>query len=250
MQKEPISNGTVQPYLVGWDVGGWNCDHNANSRDALAVLGPDLALLGKTWRGNLRERINQAKDSEEFINALLKLCGVGALPVETPVVLAIDAPLGFSTEFTALLNGLQPAEPPGESATNPYLYRQTERLLFEWGLSPLSAVKDMLGSQTTKAMHVLARFAPHIRSCGIWEDDKRLTVLEAYPSACKRSLLIKDLRSQVGAVPADHPDKEDAITCALVAHLFVNEPEQLVRPTPDISAREGWIWFPKDGLER
>jgi hypothetical protein len=44
---------------IGWDVGGWNCDKNNKSRDALVILDADLKLIGKPWRGNLRTTINE-----------------------------------------------------------------------------------------------------------------------------------------------------------------------------------------------
>lgn len=53
---------SVGPLLIGWDVGGWNCDKNPSSRDALVVL-----------------------DAHPYDRA--------------PVVPAIDTPLGFSTAF-------------------------------------------------------------------------------------------------------------------------------------------------------
>ena len=48
---------------IGWDVGGWNCDKNKSSRDALVVLDANRTLLGQPWRGNLCAAINQANVS-------------------------------------------------------------------------------------------------------------------------------------------------------------------------------------------
>jgi hypothetical protein len=33
--------------FMGWDVGGWNCDRNPASRDALVVLDAERRLVGK-----------------------------------------------------------------------------------------------------------------------------------------------------------------------------------------------------------
>ena len=44
-------------FSIGWDVGGWNCDSNANSRDAIVILDDSLDIVGKPWRGSLREAI-------------------------------------------------------------------------------------------------------------------------------------------------------------------------------------------------
>lgn len=57
-------------------------------------------------------------------------------------------------------------------------------------MKPLSAIKDMIGSQATKGMHVLAKFAPKIERCGVWTDAAGFTVIEAYPSGCKGSATV------------------------------------------------------------
>ncbi|MBE0696097.1 MAG: hypothetical protein IH586_04165, partial [Anaerolineaceae bacterium] len=88
------------PLFIGWDVGGWNCDHNHNSRDALVILDAQLAVVGSPWRGNLRDSINQAGDTRAFLSSLFALCGAAQPPSSAPVTLAIDACLGFSVAFT------------------------------------------------------------------------------------------------------------------------------------------------------
>ena len=249
---------TSSPIFIGWDVGGWNCDKNPASRDALVVLDSQRQLIGKPWRGNLRRCINQASDSADFISRLLEYCALEASGFSAaPVVLAIDTPLGFSTAFIELLVHGRAADAIEGSSNNPYLFRQTERFLFERGLSPLSAVKDMIGSQATKGMHALARFAPDIEQCGVWTDNRLLRAIEAYPAACKRSPTLEGLRASVfrGADKSDgrdwgleHADQEDALTCALIAWLFHFQPEQLAQPCVDVPHREGWIFVPEDGL--
>ncbi|NER61511.1 hypothetical protein G3435_19230, partial [Pseudomonas sp. MAFF212428] len=174
--------------LIGWDVGGWNCDRNRLSRDALVVLDDSLQVRGKPWRGNLRNQINQAESTSDFIRALLGNCQVESLlSEELPVVLGIDTPLGFSSELIDLLVNGRPVPAVESSDTNSYLFRFTERFLFERGLSPLSAIKDMIGSQATKGMHVLGRFMPHAVQCGVWSDNARASAIEVYPSSTKRS---------------------------------------------------------------
>ncbi|MCP5018124.1 MAG: hypothetical protein GY938_23050 [Ketobacter sp.] len=157
-------------FYIGWDVDGWNCDKNKSSRDALVVLDSDRTLSGQPWRGNLRTAINQANTTAEWVQALLDCCQVAYSPNDLPsVVLAIDTPLGFSQAFRQLINGEGAAGPIADSATNSYLYRRTARYLFEQGLAPLSPVKDMIGSQATKGMHTLARFAPRSTQVGVWQ---------------------------------------------------------------------------------
>lgn len=246
------------PLLIGWDVGAWNCDKNPSSRDALVVLDSQGKLVGKPWRGSLRRLINQSADTEDFLRRLLGLCELEDHGQSAPVVLAIDTPLGFSQGFIDLLvNGHAAAGTIDRSSENPYLFRKTERLLFERGLSPLSALKDMIGSQATKGIHVLARFAPQIETCGVWTDGTRLRAIEAYPSACKRSATMAELHKEFGVrahaggdfpMGFQHGDQLDALTCALIAWLFHFQPEKLLQPELNVPIKEGWIFAPVDGL--
>ncbi len=98
-------NETAQPsnYNIGWDVGGWNCDKNPRSRDAIVILDAERRIHGTPWRGNLREKINAANTTDDWIEALFELCGVDHPGERLDVVLAIDTPLGFSA---AMLGGM------------------------------------------------------------------------------------------------------------------------------------------------
>lgn len=231
-------------FSIGWDVGGWNCDSNANSRDAIVILDDSLDIVGKPWRGSLREAINAATTSGEWAARLFRLCGVEPT-ADASLTLAIDTPLGFPAALLALTTGLQPAGPIAESASNPYLYRLTERLLFRGNRGPLSVIKDMIGSQATKGMHVLAKFAPRVERCGVWTDGAALRVIETYPAACRRGAA--DSTALAALAPLRHDDLTDARVCALVAHLFALTPEAFDDPPEDVPVREGWIWVPKPG---
>jgi hypothetical protein len=241
------SRAQTSPYYIGWDVGGWNCDKNGKSRDALVILDADLNIVGQPWRGNLRTTINEAADSADWINRLFALCST-VPPSQSEITLAIDTPLGFSDAFVRLVTQRHHAGEVGRSNTNPYLFRQTERFLFEHGLKPLSAIKDMIGSQATKGMHALARFAPKTLRCGVWSDGGRLTAIEAYPSACKASATIGHLQQRFDKLA--HDDLDDALTCALLAYLFASTQDSLVSPDDTVPLSEGWIWVPKDALPR
>ncbi len=236
-------------FYIGWDVGGWNCDKNRASRDALVILDGNLSIVGKPWRGNLRSAINEAKTTLGWIEKLFRLCGSSLPEFDARCVLAIDTPLGFSEAFVRLVSEYKAiGEVTGESAMNPYLFRQTELFLYQRGLRPLSPVKDMIGSQATKGMHVLSRFAPRISSCGVWTEGEMLTVIEAYPSACNGSAVMAKLRRRFPSL--GHQDKEDALTCALVGYLYALEPERLERPNDAIPQGEGWIWMSVDALDQ
>lgn len=241
--------GISTSFFIGWDVGGWNCDGNPNSRDALVILDSNRAILGQPWRGNLRTTINIGYTSREWLEALFVLCRTELPTGSIHATLAIDTPLGFSEPFRRLLMLGEFVEPIGQSDSNPYLFRATEHFLFEHGLRPLSAIKDMIGSQATKGLHVLAKFAPQVEQCGVWSDGGCLTAIEGYPSACKDSAQMQALlRPYADNQLLNHQDKRDALTCALLAHVFHHQRHTLIQPPTKIAMSEGWIWVPQDAL--
>jgi len=233
-------------YYIGWDVGGWNCDHNAKSRDAIVILDSELNLAGTPWRGNLRECIVTADTSIDWLRSLFRLCKAESPQEPFTATMAIDTPLGFSAEFVKLVTERKWTEQLGSFKTNSYLYRQTERHLFSCGFSPLSAIKDMLGSQATKGIHALAKFAPIIESCGVWTDGNGFRAIEAYPSTIRNAPVITKLLDVAHSLGND--DLDDARICALLAYLFDRELSTLESPdalNAEIPHGEGWIWFLK-----
>lgn len=82
-------------YHIGWDVGGWNCDKNSRSRDAIVILDGLAHIVGTPWRGNLRVTINDAKDASDWLVRLFQLCKADAPSGNFWVTLGIDTPLGF-----------------------------------------------------------------------------------------------------------------------------------------------------------
>ena len=231
-------------WFVGWDVGGWNCDNNPRSRDAIAILNESGELVGKPWRGNLRETINQSSSTVEWLTALFGLCDVDWSPGCGAVAMAIDIPLAFSTELSALLQGKAVDHPINSSSENPYLYRFTERYLFQHGVRPLSPIKDMIGAQATKGIHVLAKFSPELIDTGRWSDGEYLIAFEGYPSPCKRSQDMLEAK-QTYEEQGDE-DREDAVTCAVLALWSEKAPQKLLQPTSEVPKSEGWIWIPRD----
>ena len=243
-------------YFVGWDVGGWNCSRNRNSRDALVILNSKNQIVGIPWRGNLSPTINLANSQADFITSLFSLCQTEYTVGH--ITLAIDTPLGFSKHFYDLLTG-KFVDCDTANALNPYLFRYTERFLAEWGYTPLSPIKDMIGSQATKGMHTLAKFVPDIKQTGVWQRTN-ITAIEAYPSPCAQSAIVAQLQKSAGLdwsideigeeQLVDHrlptQDHIDAFTCALVAKLFVEQPEVLRFPDEAAPDQEGWIFLPKD----
>jgi len=254
--------GQSAQFFIGWDVGGWNCDKNRESRDALVILDAERHLVGTPWRGNLRKSINEATTARAWLRRLFDYCRADFPENNLQAILAIDTPLGFSEAFSRLITRRECAESVEKSNTNAYLFRATERFLFDYGLTPLSPAKDMIGSQATKGMHVLAKFAPKATQCGVWSDGACLTAIEAYPSACKTSAFIQNLLLQYAVGECvdppgrlwieaiDHLDKRDALICALIAHAFTYCSAALAAPLASIPPAEGWIWVPKDALQK
>jgi hypothetical protein len=233
--------------FIGWDVGGWNCDKNPNSRDALVVLDATGARIGQPWRGNLRQTLNTTTTAADFLTALLALCKLPA-PAYPRATIAIDAPLGFPAAFAQLITGGETLTQIGHSAANPYLYRATERRLVPEGVTPLSTVKDMIGSQSTKAMHAVARYAGRIAP-GVWSDGAHLTLIETYPALC-RSRAQAEFNDLATASSSREIDILDAEVCAQIARAFVHRFDSLEPPPSGVPELEGWIWAPLSPLRQ
>lgn len=231
-------------FSIGWDVGAWNCDRNPKSRDAIVILDREGNLLGSPWRGNLRKTIEEAANASDWFQRLFRLCEARPPDEGATVTLAIDAPLGFPSGFRGLIGGEALTRVADESGQNAYLFRVTERVLFERNLRPLSAVKDMIGSQATKAMHAVAKFAPRREGCGVWRADPDYAMIETYPSACRASSAIAMLLARQPGSLGDS-DRNDARACAAVAWLFTNRRRSLIPPPAGVPTEEGWIWLPQ-----
>lgn len=238
--------------LLGWDVGAWHCQQGG-SRDALVLLSDDggpLRLVGRPWRGNLRESFNHRR-GPALLAELLRRVGAPEQPW-TALTLAIDTPLGWPAAFRALLAGAAPEAVPDTKAQNPLLMRATERWLYDRGHRPLSAVQDLIGSQSTKGLAVLSALGLREERPGVWTGvvgGVALTAVEAYPAPCQRSASVLALQAPLAAALGPvNEDVTDALTCALVAHLFAVQPQQLAAPPEDLPTGEGWIQVPWDCL--
>jgi hypothetical protein len=254
--------GQPPRYSVGWDVEAWNCD-SGSSRDALVVLeegadGPITA--GRPWRGNLRSVLDAGPGGADLILAVLSLCGVTPLtPFEATV--AIDTPLGWPKPMLDLLTAGVVVPVPERADENPYLFRQAELALFGHDHRPLSAVRDMIGSQSTKGLHFLSRAGLVRSSVGVWqrgEGGNAVTAIETYPAPCRKSKTAGGLHAGVVTSPAVvkacskspnvRADVTDAAMCAVVAWLYANRHHTLQAPVASYPVEEGWIWLPADCL--
>ncbi|MBL8379407.1 MAG: DUF429 domain-containing protein [Burkholderiales bacterium] len=240
-----MTPGAQRPsFFIGWDVGGWNCEKNATSRDAIIILDEKKGIVGAPWRGNLRACIASARTTQAWLQALFAMCKAPYPESSPSITMAIDTPLGFSDEFVRLITRQGCVEPHDTSGLNRYLFRYTERHLFERGRTPLSAIKDMIGSQATKGIHVLAKFASQTESCGVWTDGEGFRAIETYPAACRSAPVVTGLLD--GQPPLGHDDKADARICAVIAYLFATKRGVLEQPSADVPLGEGWIWIPRN----
>jgi hypothetical protein len=243
-------------YYIGWDVGGWNCDRNRRSRDALCVLTgnwDDLKIAGDPWRGNLRGALSDV-GRDDILPTILKEIGIELREGDT-ATWAIDTPLGWPEAFRGLICPTgDTVDVPEHARQNPYLFRKTEMWLVESGFSPLSAVRDMIGSQSTKGIHFLCRCGFTQHSVGIWTSNGQ-TAIETYPAPVATSKYLGSaferiqtplLRQPAARGDHAHKDLKDSLKCALVAALFVLHRQRLHPPAQDIPAEEGWIWIPTD----
>jgi hypothetical protein len=248
-------------FHIGWDVGAWNCDRNKESRDALVILADHG--IGKPQRAgacaglNLRSELNDQFGCG-LITAFLRRCGVDP---ERPVrTIAVDTPLGWPAPMRALLATGYTANVPLSADQNPYLFRQTELERFKHKHRPLSAVRDMIGSQSTKGIYFLARVGASRSAVGLWEINdntgEEVSIIETYPAPCRKSSLVCAIVDEIARDAAAqrcfsrHPrftvDLEDALRCAVVAWLYSNDTRQLKSPPHNIPLEEGWIWIPEE----
>jgi hypothetical protein len=245
-------------YSIGWDVGAWN----TKTGDAVWILDNSAATLGKPMHGNIRSDIETAKTAEEFTFKLFKWCEASEPSRGASITLAIDAPLAFPVGFKKLLQGEAAEDPTGRVIENPYLFRRTDQFVAEKReprRNPLSPLQDQIGSQATKVAHVLNKFGFQHDQRGVWLTTQRgaveIRIIEAYPAMSKSSRngsvrpgpIQSAFEREIKKCPGVSWDEKDALICALSAHLFTTDPENLHAPEPGFFIpEEGWIWFPKN----
>lgn len=182
------------------------------------------------------------------------LCGVKVDGAEE-VHLAIDAPLGWPEAMVELVTRGQIRTVPSKDGQNPYTRRATELDLVRQGHSPLSTVRDMIGSQSTKAIYFLNRAGLQAQTDATWsrQSPGYVTAFETYPAVALKSTacaavhgpLMSALLSSHAIRPKAHDDLRDALACAVVAFLAATRPDQIQWPPADYPAPEGWIILPR-----
>lgn len=258
-------------YYIGWDVSDWNCEKNRNSRDAIVIVDNKLQIIGTPWRGNLKQSILESDSVHECVGRLFDLCREEYPGSEHSIFMGIDTPLGFPKPLIELLVNKKIEEDEKDfdrSQNNPYLFRYAERFLSQYFMEtpdgrkkliqPLSAIKDMIGSQATKGIHVLVKYSMRNEddnASDIWRSvDRRITFLEVYPSVSRCSKSVNELYNRGSKVSISnkihgkHQDIRDAVYCALTTLPFDKMRDKLMDPPKCVSKLEGWIWVPRDAL--
>lgn len=244
--------------FLGWDVGAWNCDRNRESRDALCVLeerNGSPVVAGKPWRGNVRDLL-VSHEGNALVDALLQLVAVDARGGHL-VSIAIDTPLAWPRRTVDLLSAGTVVNVPSEADRNPYLFREQELALFTNKYRPLSVVRDMIGSQSTKGIHFLQKAQLTRVGTGVWRN-QTVVAIETYPACAIRDIGVRRLTSELMSDLLEQENQQrsvawqndvrDAITCALVAWLHRRWPGRLKPPGNGADAEEGWIWLPSSAM--
>ena len=271
-------------YYVGWDVGAWQCNISTQSHDAIAVFDETFKFVS-SGLGNVKDCLRGSKDFAGFLSEFAEKPDKTKFYKYDNFVIAIDAVLGWPKNFLRLvttpkisreeLNALFPKD---ENIKNTFIFRQTERAVkttVKTKRNPLSAVKDQIGSQSTKALFLLKYLEFEKNGCSEWRDDCGNIAIETYPGAVlkihkqkmlatleeklfknykllyptkglKKDLLWGKWEKKDKNIEIVDVDLQDAIVCAWVAYQYHNDrcnsPDNRV---VDNYSEEGWIFLPE-----
>lgn len=247
-------------YYIGWDVGAWH----TKTKDGLWILklrkDGTLERVGTPSAGALQKIIVHEENNDilTFTSKIFTKCNNSVELNENDVVIyGIDAcfkfPHGISAQNPLPFN-IQ------RSITNPYLYRDTERVVREKSIladrsrNPLSSIQNAIGSQAAKAQYFLRKFGL-AQNGAVWETEQngiQFKAIETYPATCKDpdngnelqviAAIQEEYAEHLAGFATDNEDMKDALLCALTAWLW-NTNRQTLYPTEGDLA-EGWIWFP------
>ncbi len=293
----------MSTYYVGWDVGAWGCAKTmfaASSQDCITILGEDGKLLF-AWMGNICD-YNQTSSLIGLLNSLIKENKKNPsnkniiinlikkvdkdkdekyIKDTDKLIIAVDAILGMPKQALRLfqLNETIGAKEGdllnsdgdllnSDDEWKTFVFRLVERNLHH--KSPLSVLKDMLGSQSTKALFTLKRWGfTWSEESFIWKNGDNIA-LETYPSAASSNVIkivneelqlvegseikygskeqyIAKLDAKIDDDEKRWLDLNDSLICANIAKEFVKNENELCHPSDneiDDAKQEGWIWLP------
>lgn len=224
-----------------------------------------MRLIGLDWSTEELKRGIAAVDLDEGGLNLVHLDGcsnrrsaldaiVGLLNTDCPVLIAIDAPLGWPLALSAALIEHQAGEPLGMTPAEMFS-RSTDRFVEATiGKRPLEVGANFIARSAHSAVKFLGdlRQRAQIAVPLVWSigelEPRRVGVIEVYPAATAKATGATDPHSPLGLPPATAVCRNehvgDALWCVLTAIHFVRS-ECHPPSEPDVARREGWIWFPK-----
>lgn len=230
--------------------------------DAVRIIGVDCAtqprktgLALARWSGGvLRLEAARRASPTEPPAAILG----GWMDTPEPVLLCLDAPLGWPSSLASELAGHQAGAGIAAHA-DAMFHRHTDRVIRErLGKRPLEVGANFIARTALAAVNLLQALRDHSgqslplpRVAGPIADS---TAIEVYPAALRKVRGWEtrvDVRARLpGSFEAPVPDLDDvtddvldAVLCVLAGADFLAG--QAVAPTADeavIAAREGWIW--------
>ena len=249
--------------FVGWDVGGWHCDRNASSRDA----------LGSNRRQRRRGRRNRTavarasssrfmdQSGPSVVSAMLDLCGVkceelhrGQCRYRHAAGLAArdDAAGSGRSHQCECVHGRKPLHPTkhrvGLDPARPF--------------TPVCRPRHV--GESSRNRDSTSSAPPGLRRSAHWRktDDagRTVTAIETYPAVALKMDRLLRLQAAGSAshrrpsrdreIPL-HDDIRDALACALVSYLFAECPT-IMKPVPATSrrARDGSFYPSHDRARR
>lgn len=135
-------------YCIGWDVGGWLSNKNVI---CVAKITSENTIDKKSLEIKNWEPISYLQDMKISLRKAL------GIEEDSLITLSIDAPLSYSADFKAFVNGSYVYDGFIASINNRLLYRDAEREInARIGVMPLSGAADKLGHAATLAQAVVA----------------------------------------------------------------------------------------------
>lgn len=241
--------------------------------ESIQILGIDAAVdpintgLAVARRSHGKWRIDSLATGQKQTGIAQQMADL--LDASAPVLLAIDAPLGWPTEFATSISAHRAGEPL-DHEPRLLFSRETDRVVNQHtGLTPLSVSADRIARTAVAALGIVDALRNALdRSMPLLfgpSDCWRGGLIEVYPAATlkQRGLpsrgykkpeargLRNDIVKGVGralnlngheAACLDSDHCLDAVLCVLTAIDFLDG-TCLSPTTPERAAREGWIWF-------
>ena len=209
------------------------------------------------------ERVEQCSRAEDPIERV----GQWIACSDEPVLLAMDAPLGWPQRLADELSGHRAGRPLRSSANHLFRRATDEFVKEKVGKQPLDVGADRIARTAHSALEFLKRLEERLGKTieMAWDQDFRgVRAIEVYPAATlkvhgidtrgykapdrmdlrKRVLAEVSTRLEIRAEVHDlekRSDTVDAVACILAGHDFLAQ-DCYSPPAGSVSKKEGWIW--------